>query len=666
MQVRRKPRDFAIDALVTALNADAGAGTWAFVPSPAAADLPPLAEQDVIRNGFIYKPGHRRARRRSEVLADSHGPRRSPTPASRWPRRSRPVGGADADAFAVIVNHFKSKGSRHAATPTVRATPTTGPRSLQANGAGDLRQRTSRRCVASRASSSPVTSTPTRRRTRSRSSTTAGYTNLESTDRPRGGELQLRRPDRLARPRARQRRGRSPMSRRRHLADQRLRVGLLRVQPLQLQRHQPVRRRRPVQRPPTTTRRSSASTSRRRRRPRTIQILGTNDFHGRIANDPSSAAAGAAVMAGAVKQLRAANPDTVFAAAGDLIGASTFESFIQNDKPTIDALNEAGLEVSAAGNHEFDQGADDLVNRVMAPYDASTNPFGGAEWEYIAANVRNDADDSRCCRRRGPRTSAASRSASWVRSLSTCPSWSSRRGSRTSTSPTSSTRSTTAADDLKADGADMVVMLVHEGAPGTDCAAIGALGPDTDFGAIVQGVNDNIDAIVSGHTHLAYNCSFPVPGLGDRGRAVTERPVVSAGQYGTALNQIVFTVDTATGEVLAQDPGGAAAEGARNGGPVQLPGRTADRGDRGRRGGGGRGARCGAAGSDRWSDQAGLPGRRDHGEPWRGVGAGQPGRRGAAVADLGCECGCGADRVHEPGWSARGHARQRARRSRRR
>ena len=64
----------------------------------------------------------------------------------------------------------------------------------------------------------------------------------------------------------------------------------------------------------------------------------------------------------------------MFAAAGDLIGASTFESFIQNDKPTIDALNEAGLEVSAVGNHEFDQGYDDLVNRVMAQYDADDQP----------------------------------------------------------------------------------------------------------------------------------------------------------------------------------------------------------------------------------------------------------------------------------------------------
>ena len=84
------------------------------------------------------------------------------------------------------------------------------------------------------------------------------------------------------------------------------------------------------------------------------------------------------MLAGAVKQLRAANPNTVFAAAGDLIGASTFESFIQQDKPTIDALNAAGLEVSAVGNHELDQGYADLVDRVMAPYDAVRNPYGGA------------------------------------------------------------------------------------------------------------------------------------------------------------------------------------------------------------------------------------------------------------------------------------------------
>ncbi len=39
----------------------------------------------------------------------------------------------------------------------------------------------------------------------------------------------------------------------------------------------------------------------------TVQVLATNDFHGRLLDDPGSAAAGAASMAGAVKQLRADN-----------------------------------------------------------------------------------------------------------------------------------------------------------------------------------------------------------------------------------------------------------------------------------------------------------------------------------------------------------------------
>ena len=63
-----------------------------------------------------------------------------------------------------------------------------------------------------------------------------------------------------------------------------------------------------------------------------------------------------------------------------------------------------------------------------------------------------------------------------------------------------------AANDLKEDGADIVVLLVHEGAATT--AYDSAVDPASDFGKIVTGVNKNVDAIVSGHTHLAYNHAF--------------------------------------------------------------------------------------------------------------------------------------------------------------
>ena len=69
----------------------------------------------------------------------------------------------------------------------------------------------------------------------------------------------------------------------------------------------------------------------------------------------------------------------------------------------------------------------------------------------------------------------------------------------------------TEANKLKTDGVDLVVMLVHEGAPSTNCDTMDD-NPTSDFGSIITGANDNVDAIVSGHTHLAYDCSFPVAG----------------------------------------------------------------------------------------------------------------------------------------------------------
>ncbi|MEO7131224.1 MAG: 5'-nucleotidase C-terminal domain-containing protein, partial [Dermatophilaceae bacterium] len=250
--------------------------------------------------------------------------------------------------------------------------------------------------------------------------------------------------------------------------------------------------------------------------------------------------AGASVLAGAVEQLRSENPNTVFAAAGDLIGASTFESFIAHDKPTIDALNAAGLEVSAVGNHEFDQGYDDLVNRVMAPYNADTNPYGGAKWKYLGANVKmkdsgNPALDPTWVKDfGGVQVGFIGAVTEHLNELV------SPAGIADLTITDIPKAVNKEADILKGEGVDIIVLLVHEGAPTTSCDSVTG---DNDFGKIVNGVNENVDAIVSGHTHLTYNCMVPVPAW--QGRAVTERPVVSAGQYGYNLDQLLFTTDAA-------------------------------------------------------------------------------------------------------------------------
>ena len=269
-----------------------------------------------------------------------------------------------------------------------------------------------------------------------------------------------------------------------------------------------------------------------------ITIVGTNDFHGRLL--PDRDIPGAAKYAGALNSIRADNPDTLFTAAGDLIGATTFESFINQDKPTIDVLNEMDLDVSAVGNHEFDQGYDDLVNRVMQP-ESPSNPKGGAEWQYIGANF-SEPDGADLIPPTWT-TDVGGVTVGFVGAVTEqLPSLVSPDGIEGIEMEDIVEATNREADALTAAGADMVVLLVHEGADTTDCAMVA---DDPVFGEIVTGTNANVDAIVSGHTHKAYDCSFPVAGK------AAPRPVVSAGQYGAFLNRLDFTVESTTGDVAA-------------------------------------------------------------------------------------------------------------------
>ncbi|MWV59986.1 ExeM/NucH family extracellular endonuclease [Rathayibacter sp. VKM Ac-2754] len=100
-----KPRDEALATLTAALNTAAGSEVWAYVPSPAA--LPALAEEDVIRTGFIYRKAGIEPVGESEILLDSTAFSNARKPLA---QEFRLIDDAESE-FVAIVNHFKSKGS---------------------------------------------------------------------------------------------------------------------------------------------------------------------------------------------------------------------------------------------------------------------------------------------------------------------------------------------------------------------------------------------------------------------------------------------------------------------------------------------------------------------------------------------------------------------------
>ena len=102
--------------------------------------------------------------------------------------------------------------------------------------------------------------------------------------------------------------------------------------------------------------------------------------------------AGAEHMATLVKGLRAKTKHSVFVSAGDLIGASPLLSALFHDEPTIESLSAMGLEITAVGNHEFDEGKDELLRLQHGGCHPTAGcrgprPFTGAKFRYLAANM---------------------------------------------------------------------------------------------------------------------------------------------------------------------------------------------------------------------------------------------------------------------------------------
>src|ERR1700675_2921348 len=138
-----------------------------------------------------------------------------------------------------------------------------------------------------------------------------------------------------------------------------------------------------------------------------LRILAINDFHGNLRPPPGGiriadpadktkkivvSAGGAERMATLVTQLREGHKNTIFVAAGDLIGASPFLSAMFHDEPTIESMSMMGLALSAVGNHEFDEGKDELLrmqNGGCHPVDTCRGPhsFTGAKFRYLAAST---------------------------------------------------------------------------------------------------------------------------------------------------------------------------------------------------------------------------------------------------------------------------------------
>ena len=299
-----------------------------------------------------------------------------------------------------------------------------------------------------------------------------------------------------------------------------------------------------------------------------VQILAINDFHGALeppiggnGRIDSQDAGGIEYLTTHLARLRDTNPNTLTVAAGDNIGATPLLSSLFHDEASVDALNLAGLQLSALGNHDLDEGWWELYRIQKGgchPVDGCQDgtPFAGAAFSYLAANVTLDprTADPKALALAGvqgaePRPllpgyivrevggvrigviglilqqAAPIIMASSVRGLTFGPEVEAANA---------------AAAELRRQGVRTIVVVMHQGGERMSDDVNACDGISRDLVALVSRMSDDIDVVVSGHSHQVYNCTID-------GKIVT-----SASSNGRVVTDIDLRIHRMDGEVISK------------------------------------------------------------------------------------------------------------------
>jgi len=283
-----------------------------------------------------------------------------------------------------------------------------------------------------------------------------------------------------------------------------------------------------------------------------IQILAINDFHGNLVAPAGSSGRVGAVDAGGaeflsthIANLRAENPERTFVvSAGDLIGASPLLSGLFHDEPTIEAMNRIGLDVNAVGNHEFDEGVEELRRMQEGgchPVDGCLDGdgFDGAEFRFLSANVERSKTGKSLFPRYAISTRGGAKVAFIGLTLEGTPTIVAAAGIAGYSFLDEADSVNRLIPELRSKGVDAIVVLIHEGGLPASLNLNGCNGVSGPIVDIVDRLDPAVDLVVSGHTHQPYVCNL--------GR--NQIPTTSAFSFGRVVTDIDMVIDRDRGAV---------------------------------------------------------------------------------------------------------------------
>ncbi|MGI8309514.1 bifunctional metallophosphatase/5'-nucleotidase [Saccharopolyspora hattusasensis] len=291
-----------------------------------------------------------------------------------------------------------------------------------------------------------------------------------------------------------------------------------------------------------------------------IRLLSFNDLHGNLEPPTGSSgrvtladgntvdAGGAAYLAAHLKNLRGQVKNSMVLSTGDNIGGSPLSSALFHDEPTIDVLNTMGITASVVGNHELDEGYDEL-NRIQNggchPVDGCQfqPAYNGANFLFLSANVTAEQTGQPAFK---PYTISNMNGipvgviGATLEDLPTLVSPDGIKGLKVGPEIDAINRY---ADELDRQGVKTIVVSLHqgdntEGGGPDDCRT--APGPAR---RIAEQVSPKVDVVFTAHSHQQYVCSVTDP-------AGQPRTMIQGSSFGRIISTVDLQVDRRTKDVV--------------------------------------------------------------------------------------------------------------------
>ncbi|MGP4079305.1 5'-nucleotidase C-terminal domain-containing protein [Pseudalkalibacillus sp. R45] len=269
-----------------------------------------------------------------------------------------------------------------------------------------------------------------------------------------------------------------------------------------------------------------------------VQLLGVNDLHGKI--DVTGTVDGVQYgrmdyLSAYLKEREATNPNTLMVHSGDMVGASSPVSALLQDEPTVDMMEAIGFDVGTLGNHEFDEGVDEMLRLIDGgDHPDGTENYDGIDFPMVAANVEyKDTGDLVI----DPYTvkEIGGTKIGFIGIVTTeTPSMVIPDGIQNVRFTDEAEAVNRYVPELQEQGVEAIVVLAHE--PGNQSG-------DTATGEVselAQNINDAVDVIFAAHNHVKVNA------------VVDGKLIVQAWEYGKAFADVDLEIDPVTNDIVSK------------------------------------------------------------------------------------------------------------------